>query len=136
MTSPTKAPAAKKSPIGFGATVLDTPDPGALARFYAELLGWRVTEADDDWAVISGDGGELMFQQAQEFRPSTWPDAEIPQQFHLDLEAPDLEAAEAYALSIGAVRRRTADEPSDRFRVFVDPSGHPFCLCISAAPQD
>jgi catechol 2,3-dioxygenase-like lactoylglutathione lyase family enzyme len=30
-------------------TVLDCPDPRALAAFYAELLGMRVDEDDGDW---------------------------------------------------------------------------------------
>src|SRR5437868_136135 len=30
--------------IELGVTVLDCPDPRALAAFYAEMLGWRVAE--------------------------------------------------------------------------------------------
>jgi hypothetical protein len=48
--------------------VLDCPDPHALARFYGELLGWEVTDADDDWINLAGPGGKLSFQLA----PATW----------------------------------------------------------------
>jgi predicted enzyme related to lactoylglutathione lyase len=123
-----------RPPIRFGATVLDTPDPKRLSRFYAELLGWTV-DADDDsdeWVTLrSASGSELMFQHASTFRPPTWPDPEIPQQFHLDLMVDDLGAAQAYAESLGAIRRRAEGE-GERFRVFLDPSGHPFCLCQPA----
>jgi catechol 2,3-dioxygenase-like lactoylglutathione lyase family enzyme len=33
-------------------TVLDCPDPRALAAFYAEVLGMQVNEDRDDWVVI------------------------------------------------------------------------------------
>jgi predicted enzyme related to lactoylglutathione lyase len=124
--TPTARPA-----IRFGATVLDTPDPKRLSRFYADLLGWSVDPDDDsdDWVTIrSADGARLMFQHATSFRPPTWPDGQIPQQFHLDLMVDDLDAAQAYAESLGALRRRAEGE-GEHFRVFLDPSGHPFCLC-------
>ena len=38
--------------------VLDCPDPQMLARFYGELLGWEVTDADDDWVNLAGPGGK------------------------------------------------------------------------------
>lgn len=124
--SPTPRPA-----IRFGATVLDTPDPKGLSRFYADLLGWSVDPDDDaeDWVTIrSADGAQLMFQLASQFRAPTWPDEGIPQQFHLDLVVDDLDAAQTYAESLGAIRRRGEGERG-HFRVFLDPSGHPFCLC-------
>ena len=42
--------------------------------------------------------------------------------------AHDLDAAAAYAESIGA-RRAASGDQSPNFIVFLDPSGHPFCLC-------
>ena len=46
---------------------------------------------------------------------------------HLDLAVTDLEAAEAEAVRLGAVR--TDEQPApDRYRVMLDPAGHPFCL--------
>ena len=117
--------------IRFGATVLDTPDTKRLSRFYAEILGWTVDPEDDtdNWVTIRSEGGaELMFQHAAEFRAPTWPDGEIPQQFHLDLMVDDLDAAQSYVESLGAIRRQAEGE-GQHFRVFLDPSGHPFCLC-------
>jgi predicted enzyme related to lactoylglutathione lyase len=122
---------AARPAIRFGATVLDTPDPKQLSRFYAELLGWAVDPDDDsdDWVTIrSSDGAQLMFQRALAFQPPTWPDADIPQQFHLDLMVDDLDAAQAHAESLGAIRRQAGGE-GVHFRVFLDPTGHPFCLC-------
>jgi predicted enzyme related to lactoylglutathione lyase len=109
--------------------VLDTDDPPRLAEFYTALLGWEVERADDDWITIAGPGdARIAFQLAVNHRPPTWPDNEVPQQFHFDFAVDDLDAAEAYAISIGA-RPIKGPEQSDGFRVYLDPSGHPFCLC-------
>ena len=39
-----------------------------------------------------------------------------------------MDEAGAYAESLGAHRAATGDHSPD-FIVFLDPSGHPFCLC-------
>ncbi|MGH3762294.1 VOC family protein [Actinophytocola sp.] len=119
----------------FGSVVLDCPDPRALADFYARLLDWPPTKAGNDdgaaddgdgWATIEGPGGAMIeFQRAGDYRRPTWPDSEVPQMFHLDLQVDDLEAAHERALEIGA---KLLDRQRS-FRVYADPAGHPFCLC-------
>ncbi|UAL71172.1 hypothetical protein K7396_00775 [Streptomyces angustmyceticus] len=50
-----------------------------------------------------------------------------PQQAHLDFAVDDLDEAEALLLGLGAVKPE--HQPGgDRWRVFLDPAGHPFCL--------
>jgi catechol 2,3-dioxygenase-like lactoylglutathione lyase family enzyme len=109
-------------------TVVDCPDPRALAAFYAEVLGMRVTEDSADWVVIGRAPGwrELAFQRADPWVPPAWPDPQRPQQAHLDVRVADVEAAERAVLALGA--RRLAGEAGTGFRVFADPAGHPFCL--------
>jgi predicted enzyme related to lactoylglutathione lyase len=116
--------------IGFGTVVLDTDDPPRLAEFYTALLGWQIEDTDDDWITI-GDGSpvKIAFQLALDHKPPTWPDNAVPQQFHLDLQVEDMAAASAYAESIGALLVE-GPEGHPGFSVFLDPSGHPFCLCV------
>jgi catechol 2,3-dioxygenase-like lactoylglutathione lyase family enzyme len=127
---PTSATASPSRPsISLDSVVLDTDDPPRLAEFYTTLLGWQVVESEDDWITIAdGSGARIAFQLALNHKPPTWPDNAIPQQFHLDLDVDDLEKAAAYAESIGARRAESGDH-SPNFIVFLDPSGHPFCLC-------
>ena len=109
-------------------TVLGTPDPRGLARFYAELLGKPVTYESEGMAMIGDDGAQaLLFQQVKRYRPPRWPDPIHPQQFHLDVEvdADGVDAAEAAALAIGA--RRLPGEGAN-WRVYADPADKPFCL--------
>jgi hypothetical protein len=51
---------------------------------------------------------------------------------HLDLAVDDLEEAERRATALGAVK--AGHQPGgDRFKVYIDPAGHPFCLASLAA---
>jgi glyoxalase superfamily protein len=109
--------------------VIDCPDPGVLANFYGALLDWKV-DASGDWADIRADNGNcISFQPVADFRPPEWPGQEHPQQMHLDVIVDDLDAGEAAVLGLGATKH--AHQPGTTFRVFLDPAGHPFCLCVN-----
>jgi predicted enzyme related to lactoylglutathione lyase/catechol 2,3-dioxygenase-like lactoylglutathione lyase family enzyme len=108
------------------AVTIDAPDASALGHFYADLTGMDVTYDGPEGALISADGRSVMFQQVgPDYAAPRWPDPAHPQQAHLDLAVRDLDAAEAGALEAGATRLEGGGE---RFRVFADPAGHPFCL--------
>ena len=107
--------------------VLDAPDAHALARFYADLLGTEVAYDGPEGALVTADGKNVMFQRIDGYNPPRWPDPAYPQQAHLDLQVHDLDAGEARALELGASR---LDHEGERFRVFADPAGHPFCLIL------
>ncbi|TYB51934.1 VOC family protein [Nonomuraea sp. PA05] len=115
----------------FRTVVLDCPDPQRLAEFYSQLLGWPVTSVEDDWVVVS-DGGapkRLAFQLAPDYQPPVWPSPDRPQQFHLDVTVTDMDEAERQVLKIGATKHDHQPSEEDDFRVYLDPAGHPFCLC-------
>jgi predicted enzyme related to lactoylglutathione lyase len=110
--------------------VFDCPDPPALASFYAGLLGGRADTTDPEWCqVYLGEPSlKLAFQQVDRYQVPQWPDG-VPQQLHLDLTVPDLEAASARAVSLGAaVLTGPVEEPGGVFIVHADPARHPFCL--------
>jgi catechol 2,3-dioxygenase-like lactoylglutathione lyase family enzyme len=111
-------------------TVLGTPEPRALARFYQALLGWPIDTDEPDWVTLRPEGGGpgLSFQLETDHVPPVWPARPADQQMmlHLDLEADDLTEAAAQAEIAGA---RLADfQPQEHVRVYLDPAGHPFCL--------
>ena len=110
---------------------LEAPDPGALGRFYAELLGWPVVHDEPGTTVVATPNGSfLVFQQADGYRAPVWPPAAGEQRpmLHLDFQVGDLEEACAEAVALGAA---VADhQPQDQVRVLLDPVGHPFCLVL------
>jgi catechol 2,3-dioxygenase-like lactoylglutathione lyase family enzyme len=109
-------------------TVIDCPEPRALAQFYCQVLGMRVNEDLGHWVVIGSGPGlrQLAFQRAADWVPPRWPDPAHPQQMHLDIRVTDADRAEQELLALGAVRVPGA--PETGFRVFADPAGHPFCI--------
>lgn len=112
------------------AVVLDCPDPLALAEFYRALVGGEIIDADDDWVSLR-DGATVLlsFQRASDYRPPLWPSPERPQQFHIDVTVDDVDQAEAQVLTLGARRHEIQPGEKEDWRVYLDPAGHPFCLC-------
>jgi catechol 2,3-dioxygenase-like lactoylglutathione lyase family enzyme len=107
--------------------LIDCPDPSSLARFYQELLGMVRVQDEPDWVVI-GDAPDrpgLAFTRVSDFQPPTWPTGPRPQYRHFDVAVTDLDKGEASVLALGATRLPGGGE---RFRVFADPVGLPFCL--------
>ncbi|HTT49962.1 MAG TPA: VOC family protein [Streptosporangiaceae bacterium] len=112
----------------FPSIVIDCPDPGTLATFYGAMLDWKA-EISAGWAEVRADSGPgLSFQQVAGYNPPSWPAQDVPQQIHLDVIVDDLDAAEAAVLELGATK--PDHQPGTSFRVFLDPAGHPFCLCV------
>ena len=112
----------------FPSIVIDCPDPAALATFYGAMLYWK-TEVRADWAEVRADYGQCIgFQQVQDYSPPRWPGQQVPQQLHLDVMVDDLDTAEAAVIDLGATKHE--HQPGTSFRVFLDPAGHPFCLCV------
>jgi catechol 2,3-dioxygenase-like lactoylglutathione lyase family enzyme len=109
--------------------VLDTPDIAGLARFYRDLAGWTQAYADDEWiTTTTDDGWRIAFQAAPDHVPPQWPDPAHPQQAHLDLRVPDLDAATARAVELGARLLRR----NETWHTLADPARHPFDLCLNA----
>jgi hypothetical protein len=74
-------------------------------------------------------GFSLGFQRVDGHVAPTWPEGPVPQQEHLDLWVDDLEAGGALALEHGATRHGIQPSEDGTFVVYLDPAGHPFCLC-------
>src|SRR6185295_5245049 len=83
--------------------VLDAPDVRRLAAFYTALGGWAEQDADDEWITMTtGDGWRIAVQRSPDHVPPRWPDPAYPQQAHLDLRVPNLDAGAALAVELGA----------------------------------
>jgi predicted enzyme related to lactoylglutathione lyase len=114
----------------LGAVALDCREPRTVARFYGAVLDVPIARDDDGWVQLAATGGvALAFQLAPDHVPPEWPSAAHPQQMHLDLDVADLDVAEERVLALGA--RKHEHQPGTTFRVFLDPAGHPFCLCLA-----
>ena len=103
--------------------IVDTADPHRSAQFWSSVLGRPITYSSADFVVVAENdhASGMAFQRADDHRPPTWPDAEIPQQMHVDVMVDDLDVAAVDVVALGA-------RPLGGDHVFADPGGHPFCL--------
>lgn len=99
-------------------------DHQELAGFYARLLDGTLLWVHDKAAAVEAGGVVLVMQRSEDYRPPVWPGTSI---VHLDLngDAPVGELARR-AVALGA--QLVPAQPDLRWRVLLDPAGHPFCI--------
>ena len=127
----TVAGMSETTPVGSVAMVtIDCADATELATFYSRLLGMTIAYQDDTVAMITGESGPALgFGKVDHYSAPPWPDEKSEKQFHLDLKVADIAEAEAACVQLGATRPE--HQPGgDRWRVMLDPAGHPFCLAL------
>jgi hypothetical protein len=118
-------------PLRMVAVSLDCADPGELARFYLTLLGGETLwSSPRSTGIRVPGGGVLVPQRVEGYRPPDWPGSAL---VHLDLTGGvGLDGAVTRAIAAGA---KEADfQPDPRFRVLLDPAGHPFCITTVVPP--
>jgi hypothetical protein len=118
----------------FVGVSLDCADPEVLADFYLRLLGGETLWRSAGSVGVRVPGVVLAMQRVDGYRPPVWPGSSV---VHLDLAAgEDVESAVACALGAGAVQPdlRPA-QPDPRWRVLLDPAGHPFCITTMTPPD-
>ena len=134
-TTPTES-TAMNQPIAAYKTVvaLDCPDAQALADFYAALLGWTTQRWGDNWVNVLPATGQPSFhigcQEVDGYTAPDWPAGPTPQQAHLDFYVDSIEDSTEKVLALGGIQHEHQPSPDGQFRVFIDPAGHPFCLCM------
>ncbi len=119
---------------GWLGTILGTPDPPGLGRFYQGLLGGELDERDPGFVTLlvrPTDTTNLAFQLEPDHVSPTWPvpgPGDQQMQVHLDVGVSSVAEAVEDAVALGA--RLADDQPQDDVRVMLDPAGHPFCLYL------
>jgi Glyoxalase-like domain len=110
---------------------LDCLDPLALAEFYVGLLDGVELWRSERSVGLRVRGAVLAMQRVDTYQPPTWPGSAV---MHLDLTAGDeFDRSEARALQLGATLAKF--QPDPRWRVLLDPAGHPFCITTVTPPE-
>ena len=112
--------------------MLDCHDPGQLAQFWAEAIGYRQASSADPYLVLvprHGEGPELVLQRVPE--PKT-----TKNRMHLDIRTNQLDPAVERLVTLGARRLQPGitEEAGFRWVVMADPEGNEFCVCTEPQP--
>ncbi|CCQ14054.1 putative uncharacterized protein [Rhodococcus sp. AW25M09] len=111
--------------LDVAGTSLDCAEPAELARFYLALLGGELLwENPESSGIRTHAGMNIVAQKVANYIAPVWPSTSI---VHFDLNAGgSLVESVAYAVECGATE--AAEQPDPRWRVLLDPAGHPFCI--------
>jgi catechol 2,3-dioxygenase-like lactoylglutathione lyase family enzyme len=127
-------------PAKLFAVTVDCPQPRKLARFYQKFLGGQLRSGNPDFVVLTSEQDvRIDFQRVDNHEPDPWPSPDSPRRLHLDFSVDNLAEAEQQLRNLGA--ELASHQPGgQRFRVFLDPAGHPFCVTstevAAAIPTD
>jgi Glyoxalase-like domain len=114
----------------FSERVVDSRDPEALAAWWAEVLGYRVLDRDEDGAVevgpeagFGGPAPTILFAPVAEPTPGKV-------RLHVDVSPTDRDqdAELERLLALGATRADVGQPGDASFHVLADPEGNEFCL--------
>jgi predicted enzyme related to lactoylglutathione lyase len=125
------------SPIRWVGVAIDCEDAGPVARFYEQLLDFRMGDFDPPrWAQLWDPRGgvHLNIQGGPSYERPVWPEQAGAQtkMLHFEVEVDDVERAVAAAIEAGGSQAlwQPPDRDPMRIRIVLDPAGHPLCLFV------
>jgi predicted enzyme related to lactoylglutathione lyase len=122
--------------LRIGALIVDSHDPGRLAKFWAEALDWEISQDQDpEWIVEPPEGSredcvvaDLLFIKVPELKT-------IKNRLHLDLRPEDQSAEIARLEDLGASQVDSCRDTNQAWVVMADPEGNEFCIQAPHPPQ-
>jgi len=113
------------------ALTFDCADQRRVAKFWAEVLGYRIADVDEEGAEIvdpAGRGWPILFAVVPEGKA-------VKNRLHLDLRSSASMAAEVERVkALGATELRYVEEGGSFWTVMLDPEGNE--LCVLRGPED
>jgi len=105
---------------------VDARDPAALAAWWAEALGFRVKELEDEGevAIIPEDRGKdpaILFIHVTDEKV-------VKNRIHLDLTPDDRDAEVARLVAMGATHVDIGQSGDESWVVLADPEGNELCV--------
>ena len=116
---------------------VDTADPGPIAHWWAELLGWRITLEEADEVVLEPPAGSAEDGVAADILFLKVPEPKsVKDRLHLDLRPDDQAAEVARAEAMGATRVDIGQSGDESWVVLADPDGNEFCILRALRPEE
>jgi hypothetical protein len=120
-------------PLRIQCIDIDSANPDALARFWAEALGWRRTyESDNEVALeppvgASSDIPDLLFIRVPDEKT-------VKNRLHFDLRPDDQDVEVARLIGLGAAHADIG-QGEQKWVLLADPEGNEFCVLPPRAPE-
>lgn len=113
-------------PVSLHHIVIDAHDLPGLARFWAEVLGWKILSVREREVVVGADETASV---GLCFMPVTGRKV-VKNRLHLDLTSPaeDREAEISRILALGATKVEIGQTGEESWTVLADPEGNEFCV--------
>ena len=116
---------------------VDSPDPGKIAAFWADALGWRRTFDEADQVVLEPPAGSPADGIAPDLLFLRVPEAKSGKnRLHLDLRPKDQAAEVARLEALGARRVNVGQGADVTWIVMADPDGNEFCVLRAFRPDE
>jgi predicted enzyme related to lactoylglutathione lyase len=115
--------------LRWQSVVIDAYDAPALARFWAEVLGWRITLEDPDEIELQPPAGspeeglvpDLLFLPVRDEKTGK-------NRLHIDLRPENQDEEVRRIEALGATRISVGQGPEATWVVLADPEGNEFCV--------
>jgi hypothetical protein len=122
--------------IRLQCVVVDADDCALLARFWSQVLGWRITyESHDEWCIEPPEGTPAS-DVAPDILFVKVPDRKTTKnRLHFDLRPQDQAAQVQRLIDLGARRADIGQSEDVSWVVLADPEGNEFCV-LSPMPAD
>ena len=109
----------------FTELVVDASDPHRVARFWAAVLDYKISEEDDESAAIESPDGSrpsILFQKVPEAKT-------VKNRLHIDVNPVDRDQQQEVErlLELGA-RKIDIGQGEPSWVVMADPDGNEFCV--------
>jgi predicted enzyme related to lactoylglutathione lyase len=116
----------------FTELCIDCTDPPLLAAFWKEVLGWQISEEEEDSVELKNPESEwpvLLFVRVPEKKTTK-------NRLHIDVSARDRtqDAELERMLALGATRADVGQGEDVSWVVLADPEGNEFCLLRTVRP--
>ena len=116
---------------------VNTTDPGRLATFWEQALGWRRTYDTLDEVALEPPAGspedgvspDLLFLKVPE-------EKSVINRLHIDLRPDDQAAEVERILALGATRTDVGQAEDVSWVVMADPDGNEFCVLRALSPEE
>jgi predicted enzyme related to lactoylglutathione lyase len=110
--------------VRWYSVVVDCKNPSTLARFWAEVLSYRIVYEEPDEVVVARDEDTyptLVFVPVPEAKS-------VKNRLHIDLAPEDRDAAVERLKQLGAHPADVGQGPDVSWVVLADPEGNEFCV--------